>query len=339
MITRESLRILKNEISFVKGVNRQYDGKFAQEGAKIGSVINIRKPVRYEVSDGQALVLQNQTDQSVALTLDSQKHVGFQFSSKEMSLNIEDFSKRYLKPAVVALANKLDFDGLDRYKAVYNSTGTPGTTPNTFAHLTDAGTKLSNMATPVDDNRCAVFNPAAHGALSDALKGLFHSTNEIAEQYRKGLMGIAAGFMNKLDQNVKQHTVGAYAGTPLVNGASQTGSSLVTDGWTSGSSTLNEGDVFTIADVYAVNPQNRQSTGQLQDFVVTATISDTTGDKTIAISPAITTSGAYQTVDSSPANNAAITVKGTASTAYPQNLAYHKDAFVLGCADLYLPRS
>lgn len=337
MITKESLRILKNELGFAKGVNRQYDDQFAKKGAKIGSVINIRKPVRYTVSDGAALELQNIQDQSEALTLDSQKHVGFQFSSKELTLNIDEFSQRYIKPAICSLANKIDFDGLGLYQDVYNSTGTPGTTPNAFSYITDAGTKLSNMAAPIDDMRQIAWNPAGSGSMADGLKGLFHDQSEISKQYRKGLMGLAGGFSHFLDQNVRQHTVGSHAGTPLVNGANQTGSSLVTDGWTSGSVTLNKGDVFTLADVYAVNPQNRQSTGQLQEFTVTAQVSDTTGDMTIAISPSIVVSGQYQTVDGSPANDAAITVKGTASTAYPQNMAFHKDAFVLGMADLELP--
>jgi len=338
MITRESLRILKNELGFSKGVNRQYDDQFANSGGKIGQTINIRKPVRYTVSDGQALSLQNQTDQSVALTLDSQKHVDFQFSSKEMKLNVEEFSTRYLKPAICALSNKVDLDGLGLYKEVYNSTGSAGTTPNTFAHLTDAGTKLSEFGTPIDDQRCIAFNPAASGSMADALKGLFQSQERIKEQYEKGLMGLAAGFRIKLDQNVRQHTVGAHGGTPVTNGASQTGASIITDGWTSGSTTLKKGDIFTIASVNSVNPQSRESTGNLQQFVVTADISDTTGDMTIAISPSITISGQYQTVDAAPGDGATITVIGTASTAYPQNLAYHKDAFVLGMADLPLPK-
>lgn len=338
MITKESLRILKNELGFSKGVNRQYDGEFSKKGAKIGDALRIRKPPRYTVTDGASLSAQNVVDEQSTLTLDSQKHVAFNFSSKEMTLDIDMFSERYLQPAVVSLANKIDYDGLSLFDEVYNTTGTPGTTPNAFSYLTDAGTKLSNFAAPVDANRHICFNPAASGAMADGLKGLFQSQEQIKQQYEKGLMGLAGGFKIKMDQNVRQHTVGAYAGTPLVDGASQSGSTLNTDGWTSGSSTLKKGDVFTIADVYAVNPQSRESTGQLQQFVVTADVSDTTGDKAISISPAITASGAQQTVDSLPADNAAITVVGTASTAYPQNLAFHKDAFVLGMADLEVPK-
>jgi len=337
MITRESLRVLKNELGFAKGVNRQYDDQFARSGAKIGSVINIRKPTRFTVSSGAALSLQDVADQYSALTLDTQAHVDFSFSSKELTLNIDEFSKRYVKPAVAELANYVDFTGTALYKQVYNATGTPGTTPNAFSFLTDAATKLSNFGTPVDSDRNMVLNPAASGSLADALKGLFQSQERIKEQYEKGLMGMAAGFNIKMDQNVQQFTNATFGGTSLVNGASQTGSTLVSDGWSSGATTLKEGTIFTIANVYAVNPKNRQSTGQLQQFVVTSDISDTSGAISIPISPAITLTGAYQTVNALPADNAAITVLGSTATAYPQNLAYHKDAFVLGCADLDLP--
>lgn len=337
MITRESLRVLKNELAFAKGVSRQYDDQFANKDAQIGSSINIRKPVRYVVSDGATLTNQDVADQSSTLTLDSQKHVGLRFTSKELALNIGEFSARYIKPAVCALANKIDYDGLAMYKQVYNSVGSPGTTPATFKVMVDAGTKLSENGTPLDDMRSICFNPAASGEMADALKGLFQSQDLIKKQYEKGLMGLAAGFNIKMDQNVRQHTVGAHGGTPLVAGAAQSGSTLVTDGWTSGATTLKEGDIFTLANVFSVNPQSRESTGNLQQFVVTADISDTTGGITMAISPAIAATGAFQNVDALPADNAAITVLGTASTLYPQNMAYHKDAFVLGSADLPLP--
>lgn len=339
MITKESLRVLKNELGFAKNVNRQYDSQFSKSGAKIGSVLNIRKPVKFTVTDGPSLNLQNQTDQSVALTVDQQKHVAFQFSSKEMALSIDEFSSRYIQPAVAALANKIDFDGLALYKDVYNAVGTPGTTPSTLAVALGANRKLSDSGCPVDGLRSAILNPAAEAGMIDGLKGLFHSGEQLKAQYEKGMMGVAAGFKWKMDQNVNVHVTGAQGGAGLVNGASQSGNSLVTDGWSNSiTGLLKEGDIFTIENVYAVNPQSRQSTGALQQFVVTADVnSDGSGNATISISPAITTSGAYQTVNSAPANNAAITVLGAASTSTPANLAYHKDAFCLGMADLPLP--
>ena len=155
----------------------------------------------------------------------------------------------------------------------------------------------------------------------------------------KGFLASIANFEIFMDQNVQSQTVGAYTGTPLVNGAGQTGSSLVTNGWGNSIGTLlNVGDVFTVAGVFAVNPKNRQSTGSLQNFVVTATASsDGSGNSTISIYPAITTSGAYQTVSGSAANGAAITVKGSASTSYAQNVGFTRDCFGLVTVPLELP--
>lgn len=341
MITKESLRILKNELGFTKGVNRQYDGQFAQSGAKIGSVINIRKPVRYTVTDGAALNIQDITDQSVALTLDKQKHVGFQFSSKDMTLSIDEFGTRYIKPAIAALANRIDFDGLAQFQKVYNQVGTAGTVPNTALVYLQAGQKLSEFAAPVDANRSVVINPAAQASTVDALKGLFQSSEKIAEQYDKGMMGEGLGFKFKMDQNVNLQTVGPLGGSPQVDGTgdSLSGSAISTKGWTSAAAVrLNVGDVFTIGGVNAVNPQTRVSTGSLQQFVVTAQFSSTSSGKgDVSISPAIIVSGSYQTVDALPIDGATITVTGSANTSYAQNLAYHKDAFVLGMADLELP--
>ncbi len=339
IIAKEALMQFKNNMGFTRSVNKQYSSEFAKKGAKIGQSIRIRKPNRYTVSDGATFSGQDTTEENVTLTLSSQKHVGLNFSSKDLTLTIDEFSDRYVKPAALALANKVDQDGLAQAKSVYNAVGTPGTTPSALLTYLQAQQKISESAGPDDENYCFGINPAASTKIVDALKGLFQSSSEIDKQYKRGLMGQAAGGEWKRLQNIYTHTSGAYAGTPLMNGSTASGaSSIVTDGWTSGSSDLKEGDVLTIADVYKVNPLTKQSTGELQQFVVTADISDTSGAKTIAISPSIITSGALQTVDALPADNAAITVHGAASTVSPSNLVYHKDAFVLGMADLVLPQ-
>lgn len=344
VITKESLRILKNELGFTKNVNRNYDDKFAKEGAKIGSVINIRKPVRYTVSDGAALVVQDTTDQSVPLTLNKQKHVGMQFSSKDLTLSIDEFSARYIQPAVVALANKVDVDGLAQYLNVANFVGVPGTTPATALVYLQAMQKMSEHAAPTGD-RTFLINPAAQATTVDGLKGLFQSAEKISDQYEKGVMGIAFGGKFMMSQNINSQTVGPLGGTPLANGGtgSLTGSSISTKGWTSAAaSRLNVGDCITFAGVNAVNPQTFQSTGSLKQFVVTAAFSsDSSGNGSVSISPPITTSGPYQNVTAAPIDGAAINIFGdpsaSAGKVTPVNLAYHKDAFALGCADLELP--
>lgn len=340
MITKECLRVLENNLAFAKGVNRDYDDQFAISGAKIGDTINIRKPARYVGRTGTALAVEDHTETSVPLQLGTQFGVDINFTSKDLSLSLDEFSDRIAKPAMATVANKLDADGLALYKSVYNAVGTPGTTPTALKTYLQAGAKMDYEATPRDGNRSLVIEPTAQVEIVDSLKSLFQSGDQIMKQYEQGNMGQAAGFKWSMDQNVAVHQVGPLGGTPLVNGAGQTGASLVTNGWTAAAaSRLKAGDTFTIAGVFAVNPQSRASTGQLRQFVVTADVSsDASGNATIPISPAIVTSGAFQTVTASPGAGAAITVLGAANTLTPVNLAYHKNAFVLGCADLLLPK-
>lgn len=340
MITKESLRVLENNLAFAKGVNRDYDDHFAQSGAKIGDTINIRKPARYVGRTGTALAVEDHTETSVPLQLNTQFGVDINFTSKELTLSIDEFSDRIIKPAMATVANKMDADGLALYKSVYNAVGTPGTTPTLLKTYLQAGAKMDFEATPRDGNRSVVIEPNAQVEIVDSLKSLFQSGDQIMKQYEQGNMGQAAGFKWSLDQNVAVHQVGPLGGTPAVNGAGQTGSSLVTNGWTASAALrLKTGDTFTIAGVFAVNPQTRTSTGQLRQFVVTADVSsDASGNATIPIFPAITASGAFQTVTATPGSGALITVLGAANTLTPVNLAYHKNAFVLGCADLLLPK-
>jgi hypothetical protein len=340
MITREAVRVLENNLTFTKGVNRDYDDTFAVQGAKIGDTINVRKPARYQGRSGATLSVEDHTETSVPLQLDTQFGVDVNFTSKDLTLSLDDFSERFLTPALATVANKVDRDGLALYKSVANAVGTPGTIPTAFKTYLQAGAKMDDEGCPKDNQRSAILNPWAQVELVDALKGLFQASDRISDQYKSGNMGLAGGFKFSMDQNVNTHTVGPLGGTPLVNGASQSGSSLITDGWTAAAAArLKKGDIFTIAGVNAVNPQTRSSTGQLRQFVVTADVSsDGSGNATIAIFPAITASGAFQTVDAAPADNAALTVLGAAAAVSPAMLAYHKNAFVLGCADLQMPK-
>lgn len=325
IISKETLLILSNNLVAASKVNRQFENQFA----KIGTTLTVRKPNRYKVTSGPGLQIQDSVEPSTSITISNQKHVDFQFSSQELTLVIEEFSERYLKPAVEPLANQIDYDVIGNWTSVFNEVGTPGTLPNSFATgIQPVGQRMDEGAVP-QAGRTMILNPAAYWSMAAGLTGLY--VQSVSEPALKGYLAKIGNFEIYLDQNIQNQTVGAYAGSGVVNGAGQTGSSLVTNGWSNSiTGLLNVGDVFTIAGVYAVNPQNRQSTGALQNFVVTATAnSDGSGNSTISIYPSITTSGAYQTVSNSPANSAAISVKGTASTTYAQNLAFVKDAFGL----------
>jgi len=332
LISKETLVMLENNLVAAGKVNRQFENQFV----KIGSTLTVRKPNRFKVTSGPGLAIQDVVEPSVSITISNQKHVDFQFSNQELTLVIEEFSERYLKPAAAELANQLDFDVISNFTSVFNEVGTPGTVPANFAALGAVGQRMDESAVP-QDGRVMILNPAAYWSLANGLTGLF--VQSVSEPALKGFLAKIANFEIYLDQNVQNQTVGAYAGSGVVNGANQTGSSLVTNGWSNSiTGLLNVGDVFTIAGVFAVNPKSRQSTGSLQNFVATSTAnSDGSGNSTISIYPSIVTSGAYQTVSNSPASGAAISVKGTASTSYAQNIAFTKDAFGLVTVPLELP--
>ena len=341
MITREALRVLTNNLTFTTKVNRQYDDKFGIEGAKIGTTLNVRKPPRYVGRVGQALQLENAVETQVPVVLNTQRGVDIQFSSADLALSIDDFSARFIKPAIASVANAIDYDGLQLYKQVYQSTNitNPATTPAGLAEYLAAGVKLDESATPIDGERYMIVNPDAQAALVGALYTYFNPQGAISTQYTKGVMGQAAGFTFAMDQNVGRYTAGTRDNTTPITATALTSlpsASLSVTG-ADATVTFKEGDVFTIADCYSVNPQSRQANPSLQQFVVTAdAVADGAGAVTLAISPSIITSGPFQTCTGYTTGKALVHV-GAASTAYAQNLAFHKDAFTLACADLPLP--
>jgi hypothetical protein len=332
LITKETLVILENNLVAAGKVNRQFENQFV----KIGTTLTVRKPNRFKISLGPALQIQDISEPSTSITVATQAHVDFQFSSQELTLSIEEYSERYCKPAAATIANQIDVSVLQNFTGVYNEVGTPGTLPNSFASLAAVGQRLDESAVP-QDGRVLILNPAAYWSMANGLSNLF--TRSVAEPALKGFLAAIANFEIYEDQNIQSQTVGALGGTPVVNGAGQTGSSLVTGGWSNNvTGLLNIGDVFTIAGVYAINPQSRQSTGSLMNFVITATAaSNGSGASTLSISPAITTTGAYQNVTASPANSAAITVLGTGGATYFQNIGFSRDAFGLVCVPMELP--
>lgn len=342
-IAREGLFILENELTFVKFINRKYTNEFARDGAKIGDSVRIRKPARYTVSTGAALSTQDVTETYVTLQITDQAHIDTTFTSEELALDVQQFSARVLQPKVAGLANYIDYTALSMYNAVYNHVGTPGTTPATAAAILAGGQRLNEMAAP-QSMRSMVVDPAANASLVDGLKGLFHTGSRITDNYNTGNMGPAFGFKFSMDQNIRRHTWGPRGGTPAVNGAPALGATtLVTDGWTaSAAQRVAKGDVFTVLNsgvaVQSVNPQSRQATGQPAQFVCTADgSSDGSGNLTLSISPGIYASGPLQNINTAILDNATLSFSGTASTAYPQNLAFHRDAFTVACVDLIDP--
>ena len=342
MITRKALEILENNLVLTRNVNRQYDDSFAVEGAKIGSTLRIRLPDRALVTDGAALQVQDDNEQYTTLSVANQKHIGVNFTSAELTMQLDDFADRVLKPRISQLASSIDADVANAYKQIFSSVGTPGTTPSTSLVLLQAQQKLNEYAASMAP-RYATVNPAANAGLVEGMKGLFNPTDTISKQFRNGMMGTGVlGFDEvNMSQSIVNHTTGTTPTAPIVvSTMTVQGSTSLPISFTSGSPTFRVGDVFTIANVFAVNPQTRQSTGSLQQFVVTADLdisSTTTG--TLTVSPAIYTSAhALATVNAFPVASAALTFLGGSATGYAQNLVYHKDAITFATADLLLPQ-
>lgn len=340
MVTRETLRVLENELTFTRQINRSYDEQFAKAGAKIGNVCNVRLPVRFSYSQGQGLVLQDLTESSVPVVLTTQYQRSFAITSSDLALSVDDFRKRFIDKAMKSMANQIDGDGLKLYKTVNNEVGTPGAIPSSATVYLAAGALLSNEAAPIED-RCLVISPNMNATIVNGLQGLFNPQKTVGKQYMKGMMSEdTLGFDWYMDQNCATHTVGLQGGTPITNGVNQTGSSIISDGWTASTQVLNRGDIIQVAGVYAVNPQNLESFGTLANFVVTADVtSDNSGNATIPISingAGIIVTGPYQNVTIALPDDTAITVNGAASTKSQRGLAFHPDAFTFASADLPL---
>ena len=344
MITRKALEILENNLVLTRNVNRQYDDSFAVEGAKIGSTLRIRLPDRALVTDGAALVVQDDNEQYTTLAVSTQKHIGINFTSAELTMQLDDFADRVLKPRVSQLAASIDADVANAYKSIFSSVGTPGTTPGTSLVLLQAQQKLNEYAAPMSP-RYATVNPAANASLVEGMKGFFNPTGTISRQFKSGMMGEGVlGYDEvNMSQSILNHTTGTRSATATLTVATTItaqGTSAIAVNGDTGSATMVVGDVFTVAGVYSVNPQTRQSTGSLQQFVVTATATASSGNwASISVSPPIYTSAhALASVDAFPASGAAVTVLGAASTGYAQNLVYCKDAITMATADLLLPQ-
>jgi len=343
MITKEAVKEAYNQAVLIKKVDRQMD--LDGKPKKNGGSIEIRRNVRFLSGNGQDIssTIRDTTEGSITMSLDNWRHVAMKHSKQDLTLTIEDFSKRYIKPAVTELVQYVESQIASLYYNFYWFVGTPGTGPSTYLHLGEAEATLDMAGVPFDE-RCIFVDPFDMINLADGLKGQFNNKAKVAIE--KSSIGMYANFDVIKCQSIATHTVGVATGTPLVNGGSQNvtyssvrnslSQTLNTDGWTNSiTGILKQGDVFTIADVYAVNPRTRQSTGKLQTFTVLADADSgaSTGPAALTISPAIITSGAYQTVDSAPADNAAITVKtGTGGNQYKQNIGFCSDAITMGCA-------
>ena len=347
-ITNEALMVLENELTFTSEVDRNYDDQFAVVGAKIGNTVNVRRPGRFIGTTGPALNVEDFNETSVPVTLSTQFHVDTQFTTQDLALSLDMFSDRVLKPAIAAIANKIDRDGTTMAALnTANIVGTAGTPPTGLITYLTAGAYLDAEGAPRDGRRSCIVEPFTGATIVDSLKGLFVPNDKIGLQYSKGLMGRDSAGMNwKMDQNIYSQTFGNYAGTLATNTSTATG--YLTSGWaqtstisvtSTGAVSLNAGDVIQIDGVYAVNPQNRQAYGsnKLRNFVVMSAASGTGATFNVTVSPAVISAGQFQNVSIPSPGAAAVTPFNQTGAVSPQNIVMHRNAFTMAMADLELP--
>lgn len=351
IFAKESLKILENTLVMTKKVYVDYDTEFSQtiNGYKKGDTISIRRPADFTVRDGATRSAQDVVEGSTTLQINKQKGVDVNFTSKEMTLDINEsgVKERVLKPAMIQIANQIDMDIMALYKDVPNWVGTPGQTINSFSDFAAGPQRLDEFG--VESDRTGVLSPADYWGMVGSQTSLY-MTQPATDAYRMARLGMVGGVDTYMAQNVPTHVVGVATGTPLVNGGSQNVTydsvkdtyqqTLVTDGWTNSvTGILKAGDVFTIAGVFAVNSVTKATLPFLRQFTVKADANSgaSTGPATLTISPPIITSGSQQTCSAAPADNAAITVLGTGGTGYRQNMIFQKNAFAFASVPMEMP--
>lgn len=350
-IATAAVAILDNELVMAKQVYRGLESEFGSKinGYEKGDTVSMRRPTDFTVREGAVASNQDVVEGKVSLQVNKQNGIDFGFTSKELTLNIEELSERVIKPAMVQLANKIDRDLMSLYQRVPNWVGTPGQKVNSYADFALAPERLDEFAVPTSQ-RSAVLSPADHWGLLGSQTSLYIQ-DAAKGAYRQGSLGQIGGVDTYMAQNVPTHVVGVATGAPKVAGANQAVAyetvadgdftqTLNTNGWTNSTTgILKAGDVFTIAGVYAVNSVTKATLPFLRQFTVVedANSGASTGPAALKIYPAIIATGAFKNVSAAPADAADITVLGTGGTGYRQNMVFHKNAFALAMVPLIAP--
>lgn len=350
MITRKALDVLHQKLNFVGNVNRQYDDRYAQEGAKIGNLLNIRMPSKYTVSSGATFTAQDHIERSTPLYVSSQNHVDVSFTSVELTLDLDDFSERIIEPAMAQLAAHIEGTAFQAaYKLVPNYTNATTDGLITYKRFQQGGANLTKALAPMSQ-RTTILSPNSQVEFNDAVKGLFQSQENIRQQYREGMMGRTGGFDVYENTLLPAHTTGTLDSAAALTDGANLGTSATTNVWVSQTTlsvngvtadTLKAGDIITISGVYDVHPEFKQNYGKLKTFVVQADITLTTAANSYAVTvkPGLMygSGNAYQNCvlsGTTDMDNHSVTLIGAVGSAFGQDLQFHKDAFVFATADL-----
>ena len=347
MISRDAAMVLGNTLDLAKRVNRDFDSDFGVKSAQIGQTINVRRPIRPTVRTGSVVDIQAITETYSPLSFTNPVGTDYALTSQELTFSVEDYFDKVVEPSVTRIASEIESQGQALIGKFYGAVGTPGTaltggaSGTALPAITKALALLNKNLAPNESGRKTLLNdPDFNGVLATSNLTYFHPGAEVSKMYTSGYQGDFSSFRVFMNQLVQSHTNGTYGGTPVVastvpsNSTWGTSSTLSTSGWSSGATTLNAGDIFTIAGVYMVNAQTKQTIATLQQFVVVNQVSDTAGAITMTISPAVVTTGGFQNVSRAPASGDAITVLGASGVTTQNALAFDKDAIMLATKEL-----
>lgn len=348
IVAKAAVGILENELVMANAVYRGYEDEFSKKinGYTVGDTITVRKPTDFTVRNTITASAQDVKEAKLSIQVNQIAGVDFAFTSQQLTLNIGELSERVIRPAMIQIANQIDQQVMSLYKDIPQWVGTPGTLVQSFAGFAKGAQNMDQRSVPMG-GRSAVLAPADFWALAGSQTALFSQAIN-NKSYREGEIGKIGGIDTFMSQNAPTFTTGPMGGTPLINGAAQnttydtTGANtqtLITDGWTAAAAArVVAGDVFTIADVFDVNPVTKATLPFLKQFVVKSNgSSDAGGNLTLTIAPQIITTGAFQTVSAAPDDDAALTFVGTANTSYTNNLFFDRNAFALVTVPMVKP--
>lgn len=348
-IANAFLLLLKNNLVMGKLVTTKFDKEYMNEEVAVGDTIKVRRAPEFTVRTGRTASVQDIKVGTVDVTIDTQAGVDVELTSKEATLDVDKLlENQMLKSKAATLAQYIDQKAMERTLEIPHWVGTPGQTIDSAKDFFVGVQRAVELGIPQDDLH-AVLSPNDHFGLAGAFTGLAASDSTVRTAIEKAKLPMIGGVQPYMSQNVVNLVTGDRAGTILVNGAGQNVTydtvrgtykqTLVIDGVTA-NKVFKKGEVFTIAGVNAVNPRSKADLGYLQKFVVLEdATADGSGNATLTIANPIIISGAYQTVTAAPADNAAITFMGTASTAYAQNAIFHRGSIGLVGVKLTEPKS
>ena len=349
MITKEALRILHEKLTFLSKVNKQYDSSFAREGAKVGSALRIRKPARFVTRNGPTLDVQDFVETNTTLTVEKQLGIDVEFSSEDLTMDLDSFSKQFIEPAMAQLASEIEADALTMIynvgKTVYNNTEL------VWKDTVLAKARLDQQTTPKDNNRCMLIGSLHQVSVLDDTKGLFQDSTKISQQYVEGNIGQTAGAMwavSDLMPNYETGTAGTAGNDSVASTAAQGATTLsLTIG---NNETIKRGQVFTVADCFEIHPETKKVYPTLYQFTaiadatasgagaITVTVRDSGSDGLYTTASAVKNERARANISRLPTAADVVTFIGDANAVLPQSVTFHEDAFTFATADLVLPK-